>query len=115
MNPGVLEMMIVLMERPVLTGSALTLVTVAPEPNALWKITALSACARLAMLETLRYPANPWVARVIMTVETERCVLMETASTRAWFKTPVVDLPNATQPAIKPCVDVSLAMKEIPS
>jgi hypothetical protein len=90
-------------------------VTVDPEHNALWKTTGQSVSVLPDMLETLRFPANQWAVRVTMTAEIEKCVLTGTVSTLAWFKTPVVDLPNATQPATKPCVGVFLDMKVIRS
>lgn len=113
MNQVVHEMTIVQMERLVSTDNALTLVIVDLEHNVLWKTTVQSVSVLQDMLETLRFPASLLAVKVTMTAEIETCVLMVTVSTPAWCKTPVVDLPNATQPVTKQCVGVSLAMKEI--
>lgn len=115
MNQDAQEMTIVHKERLVLTGNALTLAIVDLEHNVLWNNIVRSVCVLQDMLEILKFLASPSAARVTTTVETERCVLMETVSTPALCKTRVEDLPNVTQPVTRQCADVYLAMKEIHS
>ena len=99
--------------QPVSTDSAWTPVIVDPEHSALWKTTVQSVFVLQDMLETHRFPASQSDVRATMTVEIEICVSMATVSTLVWCKTHVVDLPNATPPATKQCVDVFLATRVI--